>query len=348
MANPVDPAVLVFAGCAGFSGLFLLVAVANGALHGHGLHLHAGSSAHGGPDVHAAPGGHAPHAVPGGHGHHIGHAGHTAHVQHAGGHGHAGPANAAQHHGHAGAHQSHHAHTAHAGSDGHAAHTAHDAQLHHQAAHSADHAAHDARHTGDHSGHQTHHSDVGERSQSAASTLVQGYWHGFTLIVVRSLNLYAILTFLFYFGVTGLVARGTFQLGTGLVVFFATLIGLAASLVFGAIVQRLFGDTSGLVTLENSRVRGREVKVTRRIRDGGTGEILYIAPGRGTQNLPARSIDGESISVGQSVVVVDVKHGIALVKRVGLSLDTEEYEDADVDEAEDQEDDEVEDVDLEA
>jgi hypothetical protein len=185
---------------------------------------------------------------------------------------------------------------------------------------------------------------------------VQGYWHGLTVVVVRSLNLYAILTFLFYFGVTGLVVRLFTRAGLGLVFFLATFIGLAAALLCGAILSRVLNDTSGLVTRENSGVKGREVVVTRRIRDGGTGEIIYVPPGQGAQNLPARSIDGRSIPVGQSVLVVDVKRGVALVRWVDLSFtadaaaddeDTDEDagEDIDEDGGEDEDEDEDEDAD---
>jgi hypothetical protein len=145
--------------------------------------------------------------------------------------------------------------------------------------------------------------------------------------VVRSLNVYAILTFLFYFGVVGIVLHHYSQATTAGVFSVASAVGLVAAIACSAILHRLFGDASGLVTHENSGLRGHEVKVTHPIRDGGIGEVIFAPPGGVAQNIPARSMDGTSMPVGQRAVVVEVNRGVALVARLDSSMETDSQED---------------------
>lgn len=139
-------------------------------------------------------------------------------------------------------------------------------------------------------------------------------WSSFTSLLVSSLNVYGILTFLFYFGVAGMVLVSKLPVITALLA--PTLIGAIAALACSAILARLFGDTSGLITRENSQIEGREVRVTRTIRPGGTGEVIFTPKGGVFQNIPARSMDSQSIPAGDKVVVVEVRRGIAMVERL--------------------------------
>jgi membrane protein implicated in regulation of membrane protease activity len=146
--------------------------------------------------------------------------------------------------------------------------------------------------------------------------------------VARSLNLYVLLTFLFYFGVTGMLMSVHAQRPVIVTLAVPALIGATAAMACSAVLGRLFGDTSGVVTSENSRLEGREVKVSRTIRPGGTGEVISMPRGGVTQNIPARSMDGQRIPAGQTVVVVAVRQGIALVERLDLLSEVDGSEDA--------------------
>jgi membrane protein implicated in regulation of membrane protease activity len=313
VANGSDPAFLLFAACAGFSALFMAVAAVNGAIHGHGVHLHSAHPGQMDVSLHAAHGGHVPHAAPSGNALHVDPAGHVGHVGHAGttqhnaAHGHSG------HSGHAHLGKPvHHASASHV-ADAARAGGAHAAQAHPYDSHSA--------HAADRATNNGHFSAATGYARLDASTRLQGYWHGLTSLALRSLNLYAILTFLFFFGGVGLLLEPSMQGRKPLLFTIATIVGLVAALIFTSILHRLFDDASGVVTHENSRLRGREAKVIHRIRDGGIGEIVYVPRGGVPQNYPARSVDGKAIAVGQQVIVVDFKRGVALVELLDLALD---------------------------
>ncbi len=291
-----DHLFLFFAGSAAFSGLFLLIAAVSGALHSHGghpWHLHLG---HGGHSLHA---GHGPHGSGSAGGHGAG-AHHGLQTGKAGAHLQTGKAG--------GTHLAtgKHGHHLQTGKSGHDLQTG-----------KAGHGAH-----GDAQGHE-----AGERGQdlhisrpSAGMVMPQRHtrWSGFTSLLVSSLNVYGLLSFLFHMGVTGMLIRSGSKLHPVPALLLSALIGVVAALAWSAILARLFGDRSGLVTKENSQLEGREVKVTRTIRRGGTGEVLFTPQGRVVQNIPARSMDGQPIPVGESAVVVAVREGIALVERLDL------------------------------
>jgi membrane protein implicated in regulation of membrane protease activity len=304
-----DHLFLFFAGSAAFSGLFLLIAAVSGALHGHGGHLWLlGRGGHGGHGSHGFDAGHGPHGS--GTGSAAGHgagthpaatpsAHHGLHSGKAGPHLHTGKADlhlATGKHGH-------HLQT---GTSGHDLQTGKSGQSAH----------------GEARGHE-----AGERGQglhisrpSAGMVVLQHHtrWSGFTTLLVSCLNVYGLLSFLFHMGVAGMIMRAGSKLHPVSVLLLSVLIGVAAALAWSAVLTRLFGDSSGLVTKENSQLEGREVKVTRTIRQGGTGEVLFTPQGRVVQNIPARSMDGQSIAAGEIVVVVAVHQGIALVERADL------------------------------
>jgi membrane protein implicated in regulation of membrane protease activity len=304
-----DRLFLFFAACAAFSGLFLLIAAMSGALHGHGHSGHLGHLDHGG---HGSHGLHASHGPDGGHAGDGTGAHHGLHSGKAGPHLHAGKADL---HLETGKH-GHHGHTDHSGQDlqtGKAGHGPHsDAQGHHA----------------DHGGHGAHVGHLGHHGAQMFMAHLHTLWSGFTSLLVRSLNVYGILTFLFYFGIAGMLVRSDTKLPPGLALLLPPLIGATAALTCNAILARLFGDTSGLVTRENSQLEGREVKVTWAIRSGGTGEVIYTPQGGAVQNIPARSKDGQRIPAGQVVVVADVHGGIAIVERLRSLSDAVDGEDA--------------------
>lgn len=143
-------------------------------------------------------------------------------------------------------------------------------------------------------------------------------WSGLTSLLVNSLNVYGLLSFLFHMGVAGIIISSDPQRSLPLKLSLPPVIGVVAALAWSAALARLFGDRSGLVTKENSQLEGREVKVTRTIRQGGTGEVIFTPRSGVVQNIPARSMDGQSIPVGEMAVVVAVRGGIALVERLDV------------------------------
>ena len=54
-------------------------------------------------------------------------------------------------------------------------------------------------------------------------------------------------------------------------------------------------------------------RVSQRVRDGGTGEMIY-SHGGARQSCAARSADGRAIEKGQDVVVTAYDRGIATVR----------------------------------
>jgi hypothetical protein len=143
-------------------------------------------------------------------------------------------------------------------------------------------------------------------------------WAGFAALVMGSLSVYGLLSLLFFAGIAGTLFSSESPLPR---VALALVIGVAAALACGAMMERLMGDTSGQVTHENTRLEGREVRIAREIRPAGTGEVIFSLNGGVYQNIPARSLDGAAIQAGQLVVVVEVRRGIALVEPLGHAID---------------------------
>ncbi len=150
-------------------------------------------------------------------------------------------------------------------------------------------------------------------------------WAGFAALVMGSLSVYGLLTFLFFAGIAGLLLATTPvvpRVGIALVV------GAVAALACGAMMERLMSDTSGHVTHENSRLEGREVKITRAIRPARTGEATFTLYSGVYQNIPVRSLDGGAIRAGQIAVVVEVRRGIAWVAPIGYAASGTDPDDA--------------------
>jgi hypothetical protein len=221
-----------------------------------------------------------------GHGAHLGHLGHLGHIGHIGHIGHVGSAGHVGAGGHAGA-----AHGAHPGPASHAGQAG-------QAGH-AGHAGHAGAQTGPGSG---------------GATPLASAWAAVSNALLGSLNLFGVLTFLFVFGLGGYLLHGSTNLGVFLTLFLPALTGVAAAVGISIPLTRLFNRDIGLLTAENSRLEGRLGKVSRTIRVGGVGEVIFERQGAGRQSIGARGLDNVEIPVDAEIVIVGIRDGIATVQ----------------------------------
>lgn len=211
---------------------------------------------------------------------HLGDLGHAVHLGDLGGHfgGHVGDVGHAGHVGHLAGHAGDLAHPPHVAANG------------HSPAHTGDAASHTAA--------DSTHNPIASVGQFLAG----------------SLNLFSILTFLFFFGLLGYLLHNVAHLFAFFSVALAALIGITAGLGVSVLLARLFAAQSGVVTFEDSRLEGRLGKVSQAIRPGGVGEVIFLRAGAGRQSIGARSLDGEALDVDAEVVILNVHDGIAGVQ----------------------------------
>jgi hypothetical protein len=135
------------------------------------------------------------------------------------------------------------------------------------------------------------------------------------------INVSTILAFLTWFGGVAYLARNGFEWLTGFSLFFGAMAGVAGGWVVLQVLRRLRAVEGTLDPTEN-RIEGTVARVTSSIREGGSGEIVYLIGGR-QQILPARAIDGAAIARDSEVVIVDRSGGFALVQSWELFLGEE-------------------------
>jgi hypothetical protein len=127
------------------------------------------------------------------------------------------------------------------------------------------------------------------------------------------INLSAVLVFVAWFGGIGYLLRR----GAGWPAPLAVVVGVAGGLVGAAVVTwfvfKVLSPITGLVEGEDYRMPGTIARVTSGIREGGTGEIVYVQGGV-RQVSAARAVDGRPISRGTEVVVLNSAAGIAMVQ----------------------------------
>jgi membrane protein implicated in regulation of membrane protease activity len=201
--------------------------------------------------------------------------------------------------GHEDLHLGHFGHLGHAGHAGHAAGASHASGVMHHAlpqGHAAGHAAQTASHAG--------------ASSASGVQASPPLW----AILVGFFNLYALLTFLFWFGLIGYVLKNLADVGS----VFASLVGLAVGIVGAVLItlvmHRLMGRDDGELTAESSELIGTLATVSMPIRVGGIGEVIYTKGTSGRKSLGARSVDGQAIAREAEVVIVGYEKGIAQVQ----------------------------------
>ncbi len=151
--------------------------------------------------------------------------------------------------------------------------------------------------------------------QSAATGAAQTDAHGFSLgQLIGSVNLNAVLVFLFCFGLVGYILHNATQVGSLWVIALAIILGLIAAGGVNMLYLRLFGEESGRLGVASSEIEGRVATVSTAIRAGGIGEVLYMGDNGTRKSLSARSSDGSAIDRDADVVIVGYRDGIALVQ----------------------------------
>ncbi|HEY7349386.1 MAG TPA: hypothetical protein VH599_13815 [Ktedonobacterales bacterium] len=216
--------------------------------------------------------------------------------------------------GHEDFHMGHFGHLGHVGHVGHAAGASHaSGVMHHALPH-----GHAAGHTA-HTGAQTN-ATSGEGAPSGPPiwALLAGF-----------LNLYALLTFLFWFGLIGYVLKNLADVGSLFASMIALLVGLVGAVLITMVMHRLMGRDDGELTAESSELIGTLATVSMPIRAGGIGEVIYTKGGGGRKSLGARSVDAQAIARDAEVVIVGYEKGIAQVQTWDRFIaDTDELDDA--------------------
>jgi membrane protein implicated in regulation of membrane protease activity len=130
---------------------------------------------------------------------------------------------------------------------------------------------------------------------------------------ISAFNLPTIMAFLAWFGGMGYMMTHNF--GLGLTV--SMLVSVLAGLFGGAVVYRILlhvSATDAAIDPADDDMIGVVGTVDSVIRNGGTGEVVYLR--RGTRHTcNARTEDGSVIEKGAEVVVTKFEHGVAWVRR---------------------------------
>ena len=155
-----------------------------------------------------------------------------------------------------------------------------------------------------------HHAANAANSQSAQAAVASPL----ALRLLGALNINAVLTFLFFFGLLGYLLHNVGHAGAFVTILFAVVIGLGAAAVVNALLLRLFGTESGRLDPSSSELPGRIAQVSLAVRAGGIGEIIYVDESSSRHSLGARSSDGSAIARDADVVIVDFVNGIAVVQ----------------------------------
>jgi len=126
-----------------------------------------------------------------------------------------------------------------------------------------------------------------------------------------AINLGVILAFITWFGGIAYLARN----GLSIPLLISLLLGIAGGLLGGMAIFRLLKLVRSKETVlraEDYRLPGVIARVTSSIREGGTGEVVYVQQGV-RQVAAARSSDGTAIPRGAEVVILRIEKGIVYV-----------------------------------
>jgi hypothetical protein len=126
---------------------------------------------------------------------------------------------------------------------------------------------------------------------------------------VSPFNAAAMTAFLAWFGGTGVVLHQMTAWAEGGIAAAA----VASGLLGGKTINRfLRGLMASEKPLEATTLIGKIARVTSSIREGGTGEIVFVI--NGTRKVSAaRSEDGAAIGKGEEVVIISTANGVAYV-----------------------------------
>jgi membrane protein implicated in regulation of membrane protease activity len=131
---------------------------------------------------------------------------------------------------------------------------------------------------------------------------------------IYPINFPTIMAFLAWFGGTGFLLTSVYGMWYLTALLFASLAGLVgASIVFWFFVKVMVASERPMDPTEY-RVVGAVGTLTLGIREGGTGELVYVQGGA-RKTSAARSEDGGAIPKGTEVAVTSFERGIAYVRR---------------------------------
>ena len=139
-----------------------------------------------------------------------------------------------------------------------------------------------------------------------------GAGHGHGEQALPLWNVSSVLAFLMWFGAAGYVATRFAGLTAWLALIPAVLFGVVGGLLVSAFLRLVLRGETELDPAQY-RMEGTLARVSVRIPEGGTGEIIFTKGDR-RRSEGARSVDGRPIARGEEVVVIDYQHGIALVQ----------------------------------
>jgi membrane protein implicated in regulation of membrane protease activity len=198
-------------------------------------------------------------------------------------------------------------HTGHAGAAGHVGHAGPavghaSGVIHHALPHG---------HAAGQSAHVATHSNASQGQNAATSAQTNpSIW----ATLAGALNLYAILTFLFWFGFIGYILHNLTNAGSLVAFFGALLVGVVGAVLINIAMRRLMGKDDGELTAESSEMIGTIATVSMPIRAGGIGEVIYSKGAGGRKSIGARSIDAQAIPRDAEVVIIGYEKGIAQVQ----------------------------------
>ena len=131
---------------------------------------------------------------------------------------------------------------------------------------------------------------------------------------ISPINFPTIMAFLAWFGGTGYLLTSVYGMWYLTALMFATFAGLVgASIVFWFFVKVMVASERPMDPTE-FRIVGAVGMLTLGIREGGTGELVYVQGGA-RKTAAARSEDGGAIPKGTEVAVTSFERGIAYVRR---------------------------------
>lgn len=207
-----------------------------------------------------------------------------------------------------------HGHFFHFGHIGHAGHVGHAGPIGHAVGHASGviHHALPQGHAAGHGAHPAAHaSAAGSQSAATQATANPPIW----ATVLSYLNLYAMMAFLFWFGLIGYILHNLTNFGSLSAFLGALLVGIVGAVLVNIAMSRLMGrGDDGVLTAESSEMVGTIATVSMPIRADGIGEVIYTKGAGGRKSIGARSLDGLAIPRDAEVVIIGYEKGIAQVQ----------------------------------
>lgn len=139
-----------------------------------------------------------------------------------------------------------------------------------------------------------------------------GHHGGLSLLNFNSLAL-----FLTWFGAVGYVLNSEARVGPVLSLLGASIFGFLGAVIIMIFVNKFLMKGDNTMRAADYYIPGTLARVTSGIRQGGTGEIVYVQGGT-RKTAGARSDEEAPHPLGQEVVIVRYEKGIAYVRAVDM------------------------------